>query len=235
MRYQKLDVIRGGALIGMILFHANYILEEVFYIQTLLFSSLFWYILGKSVAITFIFVSGISFFLSVQDKNIDPIIHNALKKCFILTAIAISISIITYLFFYDQRISWGIIHFFAIATLIGLIFVRLWSWNISIGIVWIIFGYSLSQMSIDTDLLIPIGLTPMDYYSADYYPIFPWFGYYLIGYGVASSLYRYWYFARIFSSSVSIMQPIAFIGRYSLLIYILHVPILYVVMWIIWG
>ncbi|MBC7503488.1 DUF1624 domain-containing protein [Candidatus Gracilibacteria bacterium] len=227
MRYQSLDILRGLALLGMILFHANYILEEVFYIQTLHFSSLFWYILGKSVAITFIFISGISFFLSVQDKNTDRIIHNALKKCFILIAIAISISIITYLFFYDQRISWGIIHFFALLSLISPFFIRFGLSNIFIGIIVLVLGYFLNRLDVNTNLLIPFGLTPPVYYGADYYPLFPWVGYYLIGYGAASWLIRRGYFDTLFTGSYPILGPLSYVGRHSLLIYILHVPILY--------
>jgi uncharacterized membrane protein len=66
MRYQSLDTLRGLAIIGMILFHANYMFEEIFAIDIFHFSDLFWYILGRVVAIVFISVSGISFYLSVR-------------------------------------------------------------------------------------------------------------------------------------------------------------------------
>lgn len=230
MRYQSLDILRGLAIIGMVLFHANYMLEEVFAIEIFHFSTRFWYILGRVVGITFIIVSGISFYLSVQNRLLSRIVTNTKKRFMILTTIALIISFVTYVFFYEQRISFGIIHFFAVATLLGLPFIRLWSWNMIVGILCLLVGYYINPISVDTDLLIPIGLTPMDYYSADYYPIFPWFGYYLIGYGVADWLHRIRYFARVFSGSYTFIQPLASMGRYSLLIYVVHVPIVYIVL-----
>ena len=149
----------------------------------------------------------------------------------ILTTIALIISFVTYVFFYEQRISFGIIHFFAVSTLLGLPFIRLWSWNMIVGILCLIIGYCMSHISIDSDLFIPLGLISLDYYSADYYPIFPWFGYYLIGYGVASWLCLSGYFDTLFAWSYLILRPISYVGRHSLWIYVLHVPILYGMMW----
>ena len=67
-------------------------------------------------------------------------------------------------------------------------FLRWKSWNILIGMLFLMIGYCLDFLRGNTFLLIPIGLYPESYFSADYYPLFPWFGYYLIGYGFASFL-----------------------------------------------
>lgn len=125
MRYQSLDMLRGLAIIGMILFHANYMLENIFMTEIFYFSTRFWYILGRAVGITFIIVSGISFYLSIQNRPLSWIVINTKKRFVILTTIALIISFVTYIFFYEQRISFGIIHFFAVAMLLGLPFIRL--------------------------------------------------------------------------------------------------------------
>ena len=199
MRYQSLDTLRGLAIIGMILFHTNYMLEEIFAIDIFHFSQIFWYILGRVVAIVFISVSGVSLYLSLQHGSRDRIATRTRERFMILTTIALAISLVTYTYFYEQRISFGIIHFFAIVTVLALPLVRLRSWNILVSIVCLIIGYIISPMSVDTDLLIPLGLMPIGYYSADYYPIFPWFGYYLMGYGVASWLSLRGYLDTLFS------------------------------------
>lgn len=180
MRYQSLDILRGLAIIGMVLFHANYMLENIFMTEIFHDSTRFWYILGRVVAIVFISVSGVSLYLSLQHRALYQIATRTRERFMILTTIALSISLVTYIFFYEQRISFGIIHFFAIVTVLALPFVRLGSWNMLVGTLCLIIGYMISPLSVDTDLLIPLGLTPLDYYSVDYYPIFPWFGYYLI-------------------------------------------------------
>lgn len=124
MRYQSLDTLRGLALVGMILFHANYMFEEVFMIETFHFSATFWYILGRVVGITFIIVAGISLYLSVQNRPLSRIVNKTKQRFMILTTTALIISFVTYTFFYEQRISFGIIHFFAVATILGLPFLR---------------------------------------------------------------------------------------------------------------
>jgi len=168
----------------MILFHLNYILENVFHTVDLQFLDTFWFILGRSVALIFILVSGISFFLSAE-KNSSQIVRKGIKRFLILGTVAALISVVTYIFFYEQRISFGIIHFFALVSLLALLFTRLGSWNILIGMSIIVIGNYMWRFPLHTSFLIPFGLHPADYYSADYYPLFPWFGYYLIGFGVA--------------------------------------------------
>jgi predicted acyltransferase len=156
MRYQSLDTLRGLAIIGMILFHANYMLEEIFAKDIFHFSDLSWYILGRVVAIVFISVSGISLCLSIQNRARYQIATRTRQRFMILTTIALIISCVTYIFFYEQRISFGIIHFFAVVTVLGLPFIGLESWNILVGIVCLLIGYILNPISVDTDILIPL-------------------------------------------------------------------------------
>ena len=61
MRSQKLDALRGIAVISMIAFHTHYILLHLFGYTGIDFPNLFWYILGRVAVIIFIFVAGISF------------------------------------------------------------------------------------------------------------------------------------------------------------------------------
>ena len=227
MRYQKLDALRWVAIIGMILFHFNYILENVFGEMIFHFSDTFWFLLGRTVAIIFILVSGISFFLSAQKKGTPELIRVAIKRFMFLAAIALAITVVTYGFFYEQRISFGIIHFFALASLAVLLFVRFGGWNIPLGMVMLVVWYYFRYFSPDTYLFIPLGLYPRGYYSADYYPLIPWFGYYIIGYGTAYWLKKRGFFDDIFSGSFIGGAALAFMGKHSLLLYSIHVPIMY--------
>lgn len=235
MRYEKLDILRGMALIWMMFFHANYILEEVFQEMNFHISPFFWYILGRGVAITFIIVAGISLFLSTRNKNLTRILRDSIRRFLLLASIAWWISLVTFTFFYEQRISFGIIHFFALASLLGLLFLRLKSVNIALWVVCIWLGYYFSTIPVQTYLLIPVWLTPSNYFSADYYSICPWFGYYLIWYGIAQWLQNQGWFDRFFSGSAPCMWWISYIGRHSLFVYVIHVPIIYGILSIFYG
>ena len=140
MRSERIDSIRGISVIGMILFHANYLLENIFAKDIIPLPDIFWMILGKSVAILFILVSGVSFALMSEGKGISIIWDRTLRRVAILSLAASSITIGTYLFAPEELIVWGILHFFAIASIFAPIFISFRGYNILIGIVIVIFG-----------------------------------------------------------------------------------------------
>jgi uncharacterized membrane protein len=86
MRYPLLDIIRGVSVVGMILFHANYLLEEVFARDIIPISDTLWYIIGRVVAITFIVVSGYSLFLSAERHGY--LSHSYLRRTLTLALLA---------------------------------------------------------------------------------------------------------------------------------------------------
>ena len=227
MRSQKLDALRGGIILGMIFFHLNYILIHLFGNGVLNFSELFYFILGRGVAWLFIFLSGVSFCLSVPRKSLKKIFSSSLRRCLTLSVIALMITFVTYMYFPQERIYFGILHFFALASILMLIVLPLRGYSIPIGIFIIILGEWIRWIHMDSIFLIPLGIVPQGFYSADYYPIIPWFGYMLIGYGMTYLFRERKWFTDLLSGHTDILTPLAFMGRHSLLIYVVHVPVLY--------
>lgn len=103
----------------MIIYHAHYILLGIFGYAGVDFSPVFWHVFGRTVAITFIVVAGISFRLSTTDKSTKAIWRSSIKRALLLSGIALLISAVTLNWFYEQRIVFGIIHFFALVALIS--------------------------------------------------------------------------------------------------------------------
>ncbi len=232
MRYSILDFIRWISVLGMIFFHANYLLEYIFQKDTIPLTDGFWNVLWYLVVTTFIFLAGFVSVLSLQRNSIDEIIQKTLKRIGMLSLLALSVTIVTYLYIPEARISWGILHFLALASLIGILTVRSWYLAFFLGILVFAFPYFLS-LDIGSFFLIPIGFPPRDYFSADYYPLFPWFGYYLVGQGM-------WYMCKKFQLLIYLDWNISknnfftFLGRHALIIYMIHVPILYGVFLLLW-
>ncbi len=231
MRLQKIDLLRGFSVIGMIFFHANYMLEAVFQRDLIPLPDTFWDVLGPGVAFIFIFLSGFSFFLSSEEKSLVQVFRKSLRRSIFLALWAFSITAVTYTFIPEQRIFWGIIHFFALASLMILPFSYIWKYNITLWILVLFIGNILNTIRIDSDLLVPFWLISPHYFSADWYPLFPWFWYMLIGHGAA-----YWtkYFSLLSllrGPHARSISPILTIGRHAFFIYMLHVPILYLIFW----
>ncbi|MCB0064880.1 MAG: DUF1624 domain-containing protein, partial [Caldilineaceae bacterium] len=77
-----------------------------------------------------------------------------------------------------------------------------------------------------------LGLKPVNYTYLDYFPLVPWFGIVLLGIGVGNLLYDH--SRRTFVlpdlSNVTVVQWLQRLGRNSLLIYLLHQPLLFVLL-----
>lgn len=231
MRLEKIDLLRGISIIGMIFFHANYMLESLFQRDIIPLPDIFWWFLGPGVAFIFIFLSGFSFFLSSEEKSLVQVFRKSLRRSIFLALWAFSITAVTYTFIPEQRISWGIIHFFALSAAILPLFSFAGRYTIFFWIFIVFIGHTFGDVRVGTDFFIPWGWIPVWYFSADYYPIFPWFWYMLIGHGAA-----YWtkYFSLLSllrGPHVRSISPILTIGRHAFFIYMLHVPILYLILW----
>jgi uncharacterized membrane protein len=69
--------------------------------------------------------------------------------------------------------------------------------------------------------------TDPTFFMIDYWPIFPWFGVMLFGIAAGNVLYRDRRKRAASSTpSPSAARPLAFLGRHSLVVYLVHQPIL---------
>lgn len=80
--------------------------------------------------------------------------------------------------------------------------------------------------------LYPLGFTAPGFYSADYFPLLPWFFMFLMG-----TVLGGWCLNHRDNRLLTAPLPAALTwpGRHSLVIYVLHQPVLYGVSYLIWG
>jgi uncharacterized membrane protein len=117
------------------------------------------------------------------------------------------------------------------------LFFRFKKGNILIGVLCIGLGIVLSFADIAGPIwLVWLGIHPSPFISVDYTPLLPWFGVVLIGMGVGEYLYpdgkRSWSPPQV---PVSISALLAVPGRHSLLIYLVHQPLILLLLHIIAG
>lgn len=216
-RIWEIDFFRGIALILMIIFHTVFDLGDIYNIPVAYDAGLFYYI-GNASAILFILISGIS--CSLSKSNV--------KRGIRVFVIAMIITTVSYLYDPDLTIKFGILHFLGISMLLYPLFKPLNKYELLVlGTLMIMTGIYISKFNMPFDYLFPIGLKSSEFISGDYYPLLPWLGLFL--YGVSIGRFLYSEKKSIFSFNKN-KNPVSFIGRHTLLIYIIHQPVILLIL-----
>ena len=213
-RDQALDLMRGIAIIMMIVFHLIYDLNEFGYTNIPL--SNFWLTSYWRYLIVFLFLNAVGISLVIAyGKNFS--LNKFIKRLAILGLAALSVSLGTYFLFPDAWVYFGILHLIWTATLIAIIFVQFPKTSLFVASLIFILGYlNLPDLSF-------FGFLLSDYLplsSVDFYPLFPWIAFVFTGiYLGHNPIYK-----KIFFMRVPFLQ---LVGQHSLIIYLLHQVILF--------
>lgn len=226
MRYDKLDILRWSAIILMIVFHINYSLLNIFSINFLNFSTFFWYIIWKIWVFLFIIISSISFLLS-EKKYGDKVNKKYFNYFVFLGIIALFITLLTYIFIRSQLILFGIIHFFSISFLLMTFFRKFRLFNIFIWIIIMLIPVFF-DMETSVNYLFFLWFIPDSFYSADFYPLIPYFWLFLSSYSISLYLYEKQILQKILTWEKKWFSYnfLKFMWKNSLLIYLIHQPII---------
>ncbi|MBQ3718387.1 MAG: DUF1624 domain-containing protein [Methanomicrobium sp.] len=200
-RYLEIDLLRGIAIVMMVWFHLLFDLNY-FAIAPVDTSAGFWRIFGYTTAVIFVAVAGISAYLSNErakqrysSENSNKCLIKSLKRGFFIFMIGVGISTVTFLVIGDGWIVFGILHLIGLSIMLSPLFMRFKCRNLVIGAAVIVAGFLIRDIQFNisqpllTPLLIPLGITPNNFYSVDYEPLLPWFGVFLIGMSIAAYLY----------------------------------------------
>ena len=238
-RFWEIDFLRGIAILLMIVFHALYDFNYFGGYSFNLLSGPLLYV-GRASALMFIFLVGVSLTLS-HSKAIEM---NMTKREMCLKYIkrgarifswGLAITLITWMFLKDGVVVFGILHFIGVSVILAYPFLRLRPHNLLIGTGIIFAGVYLSDLVFDFPWLLWIGLKPHGFYSLDYFPLFPWFGVTLFGIFVGNSLYPNC--KRNFDlkdhTGYLAIRSFCLLGKSSLLIYLIHQPILIALLYLL--
>lgn len=100
------------------------------------------------------------------------------------------------------------------------------------GVLFPLTGWWTGRTPVSVGWLYPLGFMFPGFYSADYFPLFPWFFLFLTG-TVLGGLCLDRRQNRLLS--LRLPAAVTWLGRHSLPVYVLHQPILYGISCLIWG
>jgi uncharacterized membrane protein len=129
----------------------------------------------------------------------------------------------------------GILHLFAISFVLLLIISKTEYYSWWIAWILILLWIFIFPINSNSELLFPIGFVSTWFYSADYYPIIPYFWYILWGFFLWKCMKRFHLF-RFFSlwRNMNMFEKIGnYMWTHSLVVYLIHQPIIIFILWCI--
>ena len=230
-RIDAIDIARGVALLAMAVYHFAWDLEFFGYVDPGMTAVGGWKIFARSIASSFLFLAGVSLFLA----HADGIRWRGYwRRLAMVAGAALAISVATYFATPDSFIFFGILHQIALASVLGLAFVRLPAvlTLVAAGLV-VAAPHFLRAAFYDAPWWWWTGLSEAYPRSNDYVPVFPWFAAVLAGIAVAKLARSSGLLDRLAAiRSGRWAQPAAFAGRHSLAVYLIHQPVLIACVWI---
>ncbi|MEI9900685.1 MAG: heparan-alpha-glucosaminide N-acetyltransferase [Hyphomicrobium sp.] len=151
------------------------------------------------------------------------------RRVGILAGAAVLVSIGTYIAFQQYFAFFGVLHALALFSILALPFIRGPLWLLAL-VAAIVIGLPLAwtNPAFETPWLAWIGLWPAMPMTVDLVPVFPWFGVLLVGLGGMRLILGSGWRDRLAAiRGGAILGALAWLGRWSLLIYLLHQPLIY--------
>jgi uncharacterized membrane protein len=237
-RYPEIDIVRGIAIVMMIIFHTVFDLT-FFRIMPFDVYDGFWRYFAYATASLFLLIVGISLAIS-HARAIFHLHEWALVKKFVVRGAGIFccgllVTVATWWYLQEGFVIFGILHLIGVAVMLSPLFFRFRTWNAVIGIVFIVTGWILATIPGPMGLLV-FGIHPLTFQSVDYTPVFPWMGLILVGLAVGEFVYPggvpRWTLPKL---PALVSGPLTFLGRHSLVIYLVHQPVILLVLYLLTG
>lgn len=227
-RHWEIDTTRGVAVVAMVLFHFMWDLQYTSLSSVNVFATP-WQIFARSIGTTFTFLLGLSLWLAATRLSRRELWRSTVRRSITLITLGLLITAGTYIFVGDAYVRFGILHLLGSMLIFSLPFIRAPLWvTLFVGLAMIAVGIYLSTLAAPYSWLVAVGVAQEGVEMVDYYPLLPWGGAALLGIVCGRLSYpdggRKVALADL--SDVTPIRALRFLGRHSLLIYVVHQPIL---------
>ncbi len=238
-RYALLDLLRGLTICSMIAYHTTWDLVNLFGVSCAWFPSVGTEIWQQTICWSFLLISGFCW----------PLGRRHLRQGLLVSACGVLITAVTLVFNPAQKIVFGVLTLLGAAALLLIPLDRVLrrvppAAGMAASMAVFAFCRHLSEGYLGLGawraVTLPkflyhglfatfLGFLEPGFYSSDYFPLLPWAALFFCGY----------FAARFFLRRAGGLPPafrrgggaLCFLGRHSLLIYMLHQPVIYAVLW----
>lgn len=241
-RLRVLDWLRGGNLIVMMVYHAMWDLVYIFRVDLPWYRTQAGFLWQQSICWTFIVLSGFCFRLGKRP----------LKRGLLVLGASVVISVVSIIAMPQSAIRFGVLTLMGSCMLLMIPLDKLLKKAnpyVGIAVSFLLFGFtryaargSLGFFSVEL-LSLPeelyrnlltayIGFPGATFSSSDYFPLIPWLFLYLCGYFLQDIFRRRNWLRHLQTPRIPALE---WVGRNSLLLYMLHQPVIYGLLMLIMG
>lgn len=240
VRLSGLDAIRGLTLLSMIVYHTCWDLNYLFGVDIEGYGSVWSYIWQQSICWTFILLSGFSWSLG----------KNHVKRGITVFVAGLLITAVTLLAMPDERVICGVLTLIGSCMLLMIPLEKLLrrvpagtGFFVSMLLFLLLRNVNHRELGFEALVIAKLpewlyanmfstylGFPERGFYSTDYFSLFPWCFLFMAGYFLYRLAESRKLLERLFSWK---LPPVALAGRYSLPLYMLHQPVVFGILWII--
>ena len=221
-RFDRLDALRGVAMVWMAVFHFCFDLNHFKLIRQNFYTDPFWTLQRTCIVTLFLFCAGLGQALAHQQGHGWA---RFWRRWVQVAGCALLVSIGSWFMFPASYISFGVLHGIALMLLAMRLTASWGRWLWALGLLAFLLPQFVAHPFFDTRATNWVGLVTRKPVTEDYVPLLPWFG--VMCWGVAAGRWVLehrpaWLTGRVPSG----LDALAVLGRWSLSFYMLHQPLL---------
>lgn len=228
-RISELDIFRGICILGVFVSHIYFDLSEIFGLSLPMPEALL--LLFHYGGILFVLLSGVCVTLGSR----------SVRRGLIVLGCGLLITVVTLIYgkiagTHTVDVLFGVLHLLGICMLLYPLLRCLSTGVLSVfGVLVVGLGYWFETLTVTARWLFPLGLTAEGFYSADFWPLFPHLGFFMLGIVLGRTVYREK--KPLIPTLQGKGRFLSFVGRHSLILYLAQQPVtmgvLYLLKWML--
>ena len=238
-RFERIDALRGAAMVWMTLFHFGFDLSFLGYWQQDFLLAPFWTLQRACIVGLFLFCAGLGQAVACKQQQTW---RRFFRRWVQIVGCALLVTAGSWAVFPVSFIYFGVLHGLAVMLLLARATAGskpawlLGAGVVAMGLPWLAAWALAGPMhgwadTFNAPALNWLGLISQKPFTEDYVPLLPWLG--VLWWGMAAGQWLLKHHSpRLQQSVPRFAQPLAVLGRWSLSYYMLHQPVLLAVLWL---
>ena len=220
-RFDRLDALRGAAIVWMAAFHFFFDLNHFGFIRQNFYSDPFWTWQRTCIVSLFLLCAGLGQAVALRQGQGW---QRFWRRWAQVAACAVGVSVGSWVMFPNSFISFGVLHGIAVMLIVTRLSAGWGRWLWLAGVVAVLLPQLIQCPFFDTRWTNWVGLVTRKPVTEDYAPLLPWLG--LMWWGLAAGQWLLVSRPQLLAGRLpQWLNPLAVLGRWSLSFYMLHQPL----------